>query len=79
MYKSNICHQVKEKGDIYFIIDMLESNEVRRLYDKEWYPESLYLLAMLDYISRVHNVPVCTDYKDIRKCKLQETVYPEVS
>ena len=76
LYKSNVCHQVKEKGDIQFIIDTLENNEVRRLYDKEWYPESFYLLAMLDYISRENGVPVCADYNDIRKCKLQETVYP---
>ena len=76
LYKSNVCHQVKEKGDIQFIIDTLENNEVRRLYDKEWYPESLYLLAMLDYISRVNDVPICADYNDIRKCKLQEIVYP---
>lgn len=76
LYKSNVCHQVKEKGDIQFIIDTLENNEIRKLYDKEWYPESLYLLAMLDYISRENNVPVCADYNDIRKCKLQETVYP---
>lgn len=76
LYKSNVCHQVKEKGDIQFIIDTLENNEVRKLYEMEWYPESLYLLAMLDYISRVNGVPVCTDYDDIRKRRLQETIYP---
>lgn len=76
LYKSNVCHQVKEKGDIQFIIDTLENDEVRRLYDKEWYSESLYLLAMLDYISRENDVPICAEYNDIRKCRLQETVYP---
>ena len=76
LYKSNVCHQLKEKGDIQFITDTLENNEVRRLYDKKWYPESFYLLAMLDYISRENDVPICTEYNDIRKCKLQETVYP---
>lgn len=76
LYKSNVCHQVKEKGDIKFIIDTLESKEIRKLYDKKWYPESLYLLAMLDYISRVNDIPVCADYNDIRKCKLQEVIYP---
>ena len=76
LYKSNVCHNVKEKGDIQFIIDTLETNEVRRLYDKEWFPECLYLLAMLDYISRENDVPICTEYDDIRKCRLQDTIYP---
>lgn len=76
LYKSNVCHQLKEKGDIQFIIDTLENNEVRRLYDKQWYPESLYLLAMLDYISRENGISICADYNDIRKCKLREIVYP---
>ncbi len=76
LFKSNVCHQLKELGDIEFIITTLESNDIRRLYEKEWYPESLYLLAMLDYISRVNNVPICTDYDDIRKCKLKSVIYP---
>lgn len=42
-YKSNICHMVKEKGDLKFIIETLESNQVRKLYEMQWYPESLYL------------------------------------
>lgn len=76
LYKSNVCHRVKEKGDIQFIIDTLESDDIRRLYEKQWYPESLYLLAMLDYISRINEVPICTEYDDIRRYRLQETIYP---
>ena len=43
---------------------------------RKWYAESLYLLAMLDYVSRVNNVPLCTRYADLRRCKLSETVFP---
>ena len=32
------------------MIDTLESDEIRRLYNKQWYPEALYLLAMVDYL-----------------------------
>ena len=28
-FKSSVCHQVKEKGDITFIIDTLESRDIR--------------------------------------------------
>jgi len=76
VFKSNICHLVKDMGDIDFIIETLESDKIRKLYEKQWYPESLYLLAMVDYISRENDLPVCSDYDDIRASKLKETIYP---
>jgi len=59
-----------------FIINTLESGEIRELYEKKWYAESLYLLAMADYLSRVNDLPLCSDYADIRRAKLTETLYP---
>lgn len=76
LFKSNTCHMVKDMGDIPFIIQLLETNQIRKLYEKKWYPEALYLLAMLDYLSRENNVPVCKNYNDIRVAKLQRLVYP---
>ena len=76
VFKSNVCHQVKDHGDIPFIIQLLQSNQIRKLYEKKWYPEALYLLAMLDYLSRENNVPICKNYNDIRSCKLQKLVFP---
>jgi len=76
-YKSNICHLVKNMGDINFIINILEANKIRYLYQKQWYPESLYLLAMVDYLSRENLLPICADYNDIRITKLKEPIYPE--
>ena len=75
-FKSSICHRVKELGDIDFIIDTLESHDIRRYFEREWYPESLYLLAMLDYISRENDVPLCDEYDDLRRCRLENTIYP---
>ena len=75
-FKSTVCHHVKELGDIDFIIDTLESQDIRTYYDRKWYPESLYLLAMLDYISRENNIPLCDEYDDLRRCKLEKAVYP---
>lgn len=33
VFKSNICHLVKDKGDRLFILETLKNNEIRRLYD----------------------------------------------
>lgn len=76
VFKSNVCHRVREKGDIAFLTEMLEKDSIRTFYERKWYPESLYLLAMLDYLSRVNGIPLCEEYDDLRRCKLRETIYP---
>lgn len=75
-YKSNVCHYVKNMGDIAFIIHILKGDKIRVLYQKEWYPEALYLLAMVDYLSREHEIPLCIEYNDIRTKKFSEPIYP---
>ena len=76
IFKSNTCHRVKDLGDIPFVIELLQTDQIRKLYDKKWYPEALYLLAMLDYLSRENNIPICKNYNDIRSAKLKQRVYP---
>ena len=76
IYKSNICHLVKDKGDMDFIIDILKENLIRTYWKRQWYRESFYLLAMVDYLSRENGLPLCNDYEDIRNCKLSDPLYP---
>lgn len=76
VFKSNTCHYVKDLGDLDFILKILESDEIRNLYNKHWYPESLYLLAMTDYLSKINQIPLCSRYNDLRMCKLEKPIYP---
>lgn len=76
VYKSNVCHLVKDKGDIDFIMDVLTNDEIRTLYHRKWYAESFYLLAMVDYLSRENGIPLCTKYNDIRSRKMKDVLYP---
>lgn len=76
LYKSSICHKVKDLGDIPFLLETLQSDEIRKLYSKKWYAESFYLLAMVDYLSRLHHIDKVNSYDDIRMCKLKEPLYP---
>jgi hypothetical protein len=75
-FKSNICHLVKDYGDIRFMINILETGKIREYWDKEYYPESLYLLAMVDYLSRLNDIPMCDEYSDIRRAELTDVLYP---
>jgi transcriptional regulator with XRE-family HTH domain len=76
LFKSNVCHKLKSLGDIQFLIDTIESEDIITYYNRSWYPECLYLLAMVDYISRENDVPLCEEYNQYRKLKLNDTIYP---
>ena len=45
LFKSNVCHRLKEQGDIDFLIETLKEDMIRQYYDKKWYPESFYLFC----------------------------------
>ena len=76
VFKSNICHEVKDIGQIEFIRKLLVSDDIQKYFDKGWQLEALYLLGMLDYLSRINDLPLCSKYSDLRKCKFAETIYP---
>lgn len=76
IFKSNICHRAKDEGDFDFIISVLESDDIRRYWSKKWYSEAFYLLAMIDYLSRENNLPLCNKYDDIRSQSLKIPLYP---
>ena len=75
-FKSSICHKVKNLGDLDFIIETLESDKIRELYNKEWKLESLYLLAMIDYLCRENDLQLCSNYNDLRRMKFSKPIYP---
>ena len=77
LFKSNVCHRVKDIGDIPFIIETLESDEIRNYYQQKQYPQAFYLLAMVDYLRRENDLPLCSAYNDMRKQKLAVPVYPD--
>ena len=76
LFKSAVGHRLRPLGDVDFIIDTLERQDIRTYHERAWYPESLYLLAMVDYLSRINDVPLCSEYDDLRCCKLSSIIYP---
>lgn len=76
IFKNNLAHTLVHKGDIPFIQEIIASNCIFDYWEKEQYEESLYLLAMIDYLSREHNMPLCGDYRELRKQKLATMLCP---
>lgn len=77
LFRSIICHNLKNTGDFSFIRKTIASKEIEELYKYNLYFESLYLLSMLDYVSRRNNIPLVKEYENIRKMKLSEISYPK--
>lgn len=75
LFKSNVCHHLKQLGDIDFVIETLEKNDIRRYYRMKRYLESFYLLGMLDYVSNENAIPLCSEYNDLRTKKLAQPVF----
>ena len=76
IFKSNVCHRVKDKGDIDFLTDVIKSDMILNYLDKRWYREALYMLAMVDYLCRENNLPLYEDYQELRYLKLSGIIYP---
>ncbi|MCD7955206.1 MAG: helix-turn-helix transcriptional regulator [Lachnospiraceae bacterium] len=75
-FRSNVSHHLKNKGDIDFMIELLESDAIRTYWNEGLTFESLYLLSALDYLSRMHDIPRCSNYRDIRCHKFEKPVFP---
>ena len=75
-FRSTVCHMVKSMGELSFLLDSIKSNIVREKWNEGKYEECFYLLAMMDYLSRKNNIPLVTDYDDIRMNKLLEPLFP---
>lgn len=76
LFKSNVCHSVKYDGYKEFIAKTLTSNIIEIYYRREWYPECLYTLAMVDYLSRIHNIPTYNKYNYLRHKRFEYPIYP---
>jgi plasmid maintenance system antidote protein VapI len=75
-YKSQVCHYVKDMGDIDFLMDVIKSDRILNYLDKRWYREALYLLAMVDYLCRENDLPLHENYSELRRMRLSEVIYP---
>jgi transcriptional regulator with XRE-family HTH domain len=75
-FKSNICHRVKDMGDIEFLIDVTKRDSIFAYLEKRWYREGLYLLGMTDYLCRESGLPLDSRYAELRCAKLSEVLYP---
>ena len=77
VFKSNVCHQLHASGDIEFIRETLDRKEIEKRFVKKEYAESLYLLALVDYLCRINKLEIPAKFDSMRRLKLEKPVYPK--
>jgi len=75
-FRSNVKQAINDNNPYNFIKYVHKENSIRKLYDEDFYSEAFYLLATIDYLSRIYNIPIFTEFNDLRKYKLQDRLYP---
>ena len=75
-YKSEICHYVKRVGDLRAIDELSSSNDIVNKFEEKDYLKGFYLLGMLDYLCKKHDMEYVTRFSELRKYKLKNRVYP---
>ena len=76
LFKSAICQRAKSLGYREFIKQVLLSDDISHYFERKEYAEALYLLAMVDYLSNKHNIPLYNKFDNMRTMKLANIVYP---
>lgn len=77
-FRSEIGHLLKEKGNIGFVKEILIRNPITLCINQNEKFKALYLLAMLDYLTKRNNYPICPVFDNIRKEKMEHMVYPGI-
>lgn len=75
-FRSEQCHLARRKGELDYLIDVIESREIDRYWRLSMYAEAMYEVGMIDYISRRNHLPRCENYNNIRQFRLDRAAYP---
>lgn len=75
-FKNEILHDIKRYGEMDFVNYVISKDLVFLLWNSQQHEEALYLLATIDYFSHKHSCLLCDSYKELRKQKLQDYIFP---
>lgn len=76
LFRSEISHMRKQYSDKEFVTILLKYDFITHYWEKQWYYQALYILALLDYLSDKHHVSYLQKYEYYRSQKLKYCIYP---
>lgn len=77
VFRSNVCHRVKDMGELDFVVDILQSEIIFHYWNENKQFQALYLLAMIDYLCRKNDISRCENYNELRSFRFKEPIYPK--
>ena len=69
-------NMAEQQGAFAFIRNVLLSGVVERYWDDGNYLNAFYLVAMVDYLSRLNDIPLYTKYNEIRHYQMEKRIFP---
>lgn len=66
-FSREIENELKEKGEVRFILDLIESDAIPENWSGGYRKEAKYLLGILDELSEKNNLPKCEAYDYLRQ------------
>lgn len=75
-FKSTIRHLIQEQSDLVFLQRVITEAWIDQYVKHQWFAEALYTLAMVDYLCRIHELPIIRDYESLRSMRLAHPLYP---
>ena len=73
-FRNNLHHQIK-RGELQFLLETVEGDDVSTYMRHEDYLKAFYLVAAVDYLSKKNEIPLCSKYDDIRHMRLSQPYY----
>lgn len=74
-FRNKLHHEIKDKDSLKIILEILESKRIDYYLLHHDYLKAMYLLSLLDYFSNKNNIPLCSDYSELRSQKLEKPYY----
>lgn len=73
-FRNDLHHRLRSAGETGLLLEILEQRVIDYYEQQEDMLKALYLLCLIDYISKKHGIPLCGEYSSLRRKKL-ETPY----
>ena len=77
VFKSSVCHELKSLKDKQFLIKYLSNNKVKEYYQNNDFLKAIYLISIIDFVCKRNNLPLVSQFNEIRKLKLDKLYVPE--
>jgi len=74
-FRNNMHHQLKEYGDMDFLLKHLDERTPLRLMKTGEKLQALYLVCMIDHLSIKHGIPLACEFDKIRGLTMDRPFY----